>query len=468
MQLRAVAAVFLACAAAVTVVPSAGAQAEAQQGPVAQNHTDYDADNDNLIEVGSRAQLNAIRWDLDGNGTVDNSSNAASYASAFPHAVSGMGCAATCTGYELSNDIDLGGAGWTSIGETFTATFEGNDRLVYDLAYEHTDFGNGVGFGLFRHLSSTAQVRNLRLVAPYVKQSIANVGSSYEIGALAATNAGTITDVEVVDGYVSAHATGSAASPSSRLWIGGLVAKNTGTINSSSFTGQVDAPSRRHTIRAGGLVGEMTGSGSVTGSFADVDLDTGSTGGGWNVEAWAGGLVGETTTNSSISDSYARGSVNASWAGNSGAAGGLVGKSAGTVTAGFTHATVSGDGASGTDTACGLASGSGATNSYYDSTVQTSQTGTCTGAGQTTSALQGPTSRSGIYSTWTDSAWDFGTSSQYPALKAGGLTAAHQRQSLGQVTGVSAAAASAAIAVSWTTVTDAAGYVVEWKSGSQD
>ena len=48
---------------AVLALAPAGA-AQAQQAT-----TDYDADNDGLIEVGSLAQLNAIRWDLDGNGT---------------------------------------------------------------------------------------------------------------------------------------------------------------------------------------------------------------------------------------------------------------------------------------------------------------------------------------------------------------------------------------------------------------
>ena len=38
----------------------------------AQTTTDYDTDNDGLIEVDSLAKLNAIRWDLNGDGVVDN------------------------------------------------------------------------------------------------------------------------------------------------------------------------------------------------------------------------------------------------------------------------------------------------------------------------------------------------------------------------------------------------------------
>ena len=66
---------------------------------------DYDLDDDGLLEVANLAQLNAIRWDLDGDG----SSTEAGYATAFADAVTGMGCPTTgCTGYELTQAI------WTS------------------------------------------------------------------------------------------------------------------------------------------------------------------------------------------------------------------------------------------------------------------------------------------------------------------------------------------------------------------
>ena len=41
-------------------------QVQGQTTPI-----DYDSDNDGLIEVSSLAQLNAIRWDLDGDGNPD-------------------------------------------------------------------------------------------------------------------------------------------------------------------------------------------------------------------------------------------------------------------------------------------------------------------------------------------------------------------------------------------------------------
>ena len=88
---------FLIAVTAVVAMALLGAVALAQSG------TDYDADDDGLIEITSAAQLNAIRYDLDGDGTPA-SANASDYSSAFPNAVEGMGCPSSgCTGYELTD-----------------------------------------------------------------------------------------------------------------------------------------------------------------------------------------------------------------------------------------------------------------------------------------------------------------------------------------------------------------------------
>ena len=103
---------------------------------------DYDADDDGLIEVWNLAQLNAIRWDPDGDGSSGNSN----YNEAYPLAQSAMGCPASgCRGYELAADLNLDtdgdgevdsdddywndGAGWQPIGSSsnrFDAIFDGN------------------------------------------------------------------------------------------------------------------------------------------------------------------------------------------------------------------------------------------------------------------------------------------------------------------------------------------------------
>ena len=67
--------------------------------------TDYDTDDDGLIEVGSLARLDAIRYDLDGDGSPTDST---AYDAAFPNPSTGMGCPSSgCTGYELTANLEI-------------------------------------------------------------------------------------------------------------------------------------------------------------------------------------------------------------------------------------------------------------------------------------------------------------------------------------------------------------------------
>ena len=82
-----------------------------------------DSDGDGLIEITSLAQLNAVRWDLNGDGLADSGGSNISYTAAFPVA-SGpqQSCNAgaegdgACAGYELTADLDFDGASWQPIG----------------------------------------------------------------------------------------------------------------------------------------------------------------------------------------------------------------------------------------------------------------------------------------------------------------------------------------------------------------
>ena len=79
--------------------------------------TDYDDDNDNLIEVRNLAELDAIHYDLDGQGDQGSVSATdwAKWQVAFADAIPGMGCPNTCKGHELraSLDFDTNGDGQT-------------------------------------------------------------------------------------------------------------------------------------------------------------------------------------------------------------------------------------------------------------------------------------------------------------------------------------------------------------------
>ena len=187
---------------------------------------------------------------------------------------------------------------------------------------------------------------------------------------------------------------------------GGLVGYNTGFVVYSYATGPVTSDSS-----AGGLVGYHQ-SKLIAASYATGPVSGSS----------AGGLVGTVATpfqEATIRASYATGSV------DGGTAGGLVGHvyDEGIITASYATGRVPdgrnngglvGDDERGT-----------VTNSYWD-TRTSGHTSGSPGSGRTTSQLQSPSSYSGIYGSWNvdlegdgmnDDPWNFGTSSQYPALK---------------------------------------------------
>ena len=432
----------------------------ANQYPVLR-YGDHDWDDDGLIEVNSLAKLDAVRWDLNGDGSVDTGTSVAdtakynaAFPSAFPRASTGMGClrdhddntatpmVAGCIGYELTANLDFdenndgsitsadddywnGGKGWKPIGDfefdsdhrghvqhdnPFTAAFNGNGKTISNLFIKDTAVHSVVG--LFGYVGTGGQIERLGVLN-------VNVTGSYLVGGLVGQNWGTIS---------VSHATGSVTGTSSAsdASAGGLVGWNPGTIIASYSTCSVTG----HNF-AGGLVGENNRTTSA--SYA-----TGSV----NGSNFAGGLVGFNDRPSNISASYATGSVTG---GNSTSAGGLVGQNRGTISASYATGSATGGSSSnvgglvGSDTYAesgGLVSRGTTTNSYWD-TGTTGQATSGGGVGKTTRDLQLLTDYSGIYAAWNvnldgvagnDDPWDFGANRQYPVLKYGGLVPAQQRQ----------------------------------------
>ena len=360
--------ILLTLAAALSLIGAvpAAAPAAVSAAVPAQATVDYDSDNDNLIEIASHAQLNVIRHDLDGNGSPG--AGATAYNTAFPNAASGMGCASTCIGYELTVNIDLdtdgdgspdsgdayynSGSGWVPIGgfpvsERYTAVFNGNGHTITNLYIARAT--NTLPTGLFTFVGAGARIESLGITSAGV------TGNNY-VGALAGYNVGEI---------VAVYTTGSV------------------TASNGSY--------------AGGLVGQQTASGTIHSSYSTASV-TG--------QANVGGLVGQAAagTGASITNSYSTGQVSRS-SGTATTIGGLIGA----VAMGFT-----------------------ASASYFDSTTSGCVSGGsngCTtsaaGTTQTTSALQSPTGYTGIYAAWNanidgvtgaDDPWDFAGSSAYPAL----------------------------------------------------
>ena len=408
---------------------------------------DYDADGDGLIGVSNLAQLDAMRYDLDGNGYAGT---VAAYAAAFPSPLDRM-CSGVngCSGYELLKDLDFdtdgdgavdsddgywnGGDGWEPIGwdstyefaRFFNATFDGNEHTLSNL------FTAGRGFsGLFGRIGLGGVVNDLTLAD-------VTVTGTEAAGALVGENQGIVVGVRSsgrvsgelhVGGLVGlnlrvVYLTRSSAAvtgrrpprpPGTGLIVtfgplaatGGLVGYNIGFVISSFATGPVTSDSS-----AGGLVGYHQ-SKLISGSYATGQV-TGSR---------TGGLVGTVATpraEATIRASYATGSV------DGGTAGGLVGHvyNKGIITASYATGRVAG---SRTGGLVGQNERGTVTNGYWDTRTSGQGSGS-PGSGRTTSQMQSPRSYSGIYGSWNvdidedninDNPWDFGTSSEYPALRA--------------------------------------------------
>ena len=338
----------------------------------AQSPVDYDADDDGLIEITHLEQLNAIRWDPDGDGFADNPA----YAAAFPGAIDGMGCAGSCMGYELANNLDFNdaasyasgavnakwtsGSGWLPIGvgdNSFYATFEGNDHTIANL---FIDYGKRAASnrpevaGLFGR--SEGDIHRVGLVdmdvlggyavGGLVGYSWGNITGSYstgsvsgngEVGGLVALNGGDIT---------SSYATSSV---SGREHVGGLVALNAGGITGSYSTGSVSGDNQ-----VGGLVGVNDHGGNITGSYATGSVLGNSQVGGLVGQHWSSDITGSYATGSVSGREYVGGLIGWNWGGNitssyavgsvSGGneVGGLVGQSGGNITSSYATGSVSG------------------------------------------------------------------------------------------------------------------------------
>ena len=348
---------------------------------VAAGRTDYDRNDNGLIEVSTAAQLHAMRRDLDGDGAAAH----ADYVAAFPLAVAGMGCPSSgCVGYELAADLDLdvapynAGGGWEPVGRNptsrFGAVFRGNGRTISGLYLNR----NRNYSGLFGATGSGSRIEGVGLLGPRVLDGQGTVGG------LVGLNGGEVRTSYVSGGTVTADTS-----------VGMLVGANAGVVEDSYAVGGTVECRQGHPWSAGGS------------------------------------LVGGQGAGGSIRRSYATGTVT----GICGSRGALVG-GGGTVQAG-----------------------------YYDAEASEPDRGG--GEGRTTRALKAPVASAGPYSTWSAVVWHFGTSRQYPVLRAGGHrpTAQLARQglsddaSLGALT-VSGAVLSPAFAAGTTAYTAAVGHDV--------
>ena len=299
----------------------------------AQTAVDYDADDNGLIEITHLEQLEAVRWDLYGEGEP---SNEGAYEAAFPSAAPGMGCAGGCAGYELVRSLDFrnrdsyasgsvntswtDGNGWLPIGikdYQFNAIFEGNGYIIVNLLIERRGLTDTGSAGLFGQAGDMSRIRGIGLVS-------VNVVGVDNVGALVGMNGGRIRQSYAVGRVEGRHR------------VGGLVGESYGSISGSYAGGEVSGKES-----VGGLVGY-----NDNGEYALADCYADSKVSG---EIGIGGLVGY--NGGSIIRSYAAGDVS----GDNRDIGGLIGDNRGQVSGSYATGKVSGSG----DTIGGLAGWNG-------------------------------------------------------------------------------------------------------------
>ena len=319
---------------------------------------DYDANDNRLIEITTLAQLDAVRYDLNGMGW----SSVAAYAAAFPHAARGMGCSNFCHGYELTTDLDFdqngdgritaadaaywnNGAGWNPIGpdsgdQPFSGIFQGNGHVISHLFIHRSE---DAYVGLFARVSQRFRTEGRGRVDALMLQDVQIRGDRY-VGGIAGFNNG-----EIAASFVS----GTVAGSNNR--VGGLAGHNSGAITASTASASIVG-----TQSVGGLAG--SNGGAIVVSYA-----TGSVTGRGNE---VGGLAGDNT--GQIIGSFARGAVMGRSDAN---VGGFVGRNDGAVTASYATGAVTASGSqvgglAGTNAAAGRIAASYATGTVTASGSQ--------------------------------------------------------------------------------------------------
>ena len=299
-------------------------------------------------------QLNAVRYDLSGEGISYEVEYDGAHRSAFPMAELGMGCPSEiCGGYELISDLDFsergsyasgtvnskwtGGVGWLPIGiggERFQAKFNGNGYAISNLFISRAGLSDTGATGLFGETGESSEISNLRLFET-------EVSGGNLVGGLVGVSEGTIRAVHVSGNVTGISEVGGLAGASSGEIVsssvdatvlgenetGGLAGDNYGPVVDSFAMGTVSGQ-----VTIGGLVGYNDDDhGEIVGSHF-----TGIVTGVQDLGGIAGANYGAILT------SYSAGRVSGSTRDSRGFVGGLAGVNRGSVIGSYSVAQVSG------------------------------------------------------------------------------------------------------------------------------
>ena len=198
----------------------------------------------------------------------------------------------------LANDLDLAGTTFTQSILPVSSSFEGLGHVVRNLTIDTTGSTNNDHFGFIGSASGT--IRGLSLLG-------GSVTTQSALGTGALIGQGNSSAVYGVSSTVNVTGAGN---------VGGLVGASGGIIASSYATGMVSGSGPT----TGGLIGNLSGTGTILQSYATGAVSSSGT--------YAGGLVGRLAVvrlspSNGVSQSYATGSVTG--LSSTTTAGGLVG-----------------------------------------------------------------------------------------------------------------------------------------------
>ena len=373
---------YSACGSENRKVPPSGPLRFKDPGPTTNNGPGPTTNNapSNPIIITTYAQLKTVKSGLAKPYRLGNDIDASA---SWSEGASG------CDAYNGSNSGSATCTGFTPIGNgttNFTGSFDGDGHKITNLYIKRSTTDN---VGLFGYTGSNAEIKDLGVTNAYI------VGDGF-VGGLGGVSYGSVSN---------SYATGAVTGTSGN--VGGLIGYSDGTVSNSYATGAVTG---RNSV--GGLIGYSISGSSVSNSYATGDVT--GTGNG------VGGLIGGTSgLGSSVSNSYATGDVTGT-GGND--VGGLIGTAyTSSVSNSYAMGTVRGTGNK-VGGLIGWADGSVITgkNYFMDASGGTNGlgSGTCSGTctRQTATQIAALTATASGWTTGSTGNWDFGTTTQLPAV----------------------------------------------------
>lgn len=457
---------------------SEGDACDDTDGDLTVDANDIDNDNDGLIEIFDYERLNSVRNNLAGTGLDLNNTDANVLSGGF---ASGCGLGG-CNGYELMANISLANTGnWEPIGERlrgisdvdehFSGIFEGNGNRISDVYIEESLPPHQLRQDVLGFFNSIVEgeVRNL-----HIRNISISATNHFSVGGLAGfMNLGRISSVRIdIDSIVLENLNNGAPSG-----VGGLVGR-LGVDMNTQISNLVTARLLSGANDVGGLLGfadfEAGGSLELVGNAVIIQtIAANATANPVNGNPGpSGGLIGRISGGGAVAitnpgDFVVRSSMVVAHTIESTR---NTGVSSGGTSAGFTEGEIQIEASLSIvntsispDNAYGLG-GSNPMTSYYDNSVASffnpageSKTTQDSSRGRPTTELQSPTTTdprvppaNTIYSDW-DAAtfgrcnsdegiifdlfdfnspivWDFGTTTEYPALNCLPASPAEQRE----------------------------------------